>query len=191
MTTGRPHAAARDSGENTTRTWHKRNRCHGLARHKRATANVPGSLLGPNASIEGSGSDWDTQRRPCRPSRRIITGQPDATVRDSSENTTRTWCKRNRCHVLARPRRATTSVPRCSLGPKPSITCASVKGVEWSAPRVRREDNHAKSAARSAWSVGGRLIIHGAKRARAARHGTRELWLRRFEASAADLARCR
>ena len=63
--------------------------------------------------------------------------------------------------------------------------------VRWSAPRVGRENNHAKCAARIAWSVGGRLVFHGEKRARAARHGTRRLRLRRFEAAAAVLARCR
>ena len=39
--------------------------------------------------------------------------------------------------------------------------------------------------------VGGRLVLHRAKRAPAARHETRELLLRRFEAAAADLAQCR
>ena len=49
----------------------------------------------------------------------------------------------------------------------------------------------AKSAARSACSVGGRLILHGATRARAARHGTRNIRFQRFEAAAADPARSR
>ena len=68
---------------------------------------------------------------------------------------------------------------------------ASANGVGWSASRVGRADNRAKHAARSACSVGGRLVIHGTKRARAARHGTRKRRLRRSEAAAADLARCR
>ena len=41
------------------------------------------------------------------------------------------------------------------------------------------------------YSVGGRLVNHGAKRARSARDGIQTLILRRFEATAADLARCR
>ena len=40
-------------------------------------------------------------------------------------------------------------------------------------------------------SVGGWLVLHGAKRAWAARHGFRKPRLRHFEAAAADLARCR
>ena len=56
--------------------------------------------------------------------------------------------------------------------------------------RVGRADNHAKHTARSACSVGGRLGLHRAKRARAARHGTRQRRSRRFEAAAADRARC-
>ena len=42
-----------------------------------------------------------------------------------------------------------------------------------------------------ACSVGGRPVLHGAKRARVARHGNQTRWPRRFEAAAADLARCR
>ena len=45
--------------------------------------------------------------------------------------------------------------------------------------------------ARSACSVGGRLVFQGRKRARAARRGTRTLRLWRFEAAPADLVRCR
>ena len=56
--------------------------------------------------------------------------------------------------------------------------------------RVGREDNHAKSA--SARVLRGRSAgSPRAKRARAARHGSRTRWSRRFEAAAADLARCR
>jgi len=40
-------------------------------------------------------------------------------------------------------------------------------------------------------SVGGRPVLHGAKRARAARHGSRTRWSRRYEAAAVDLAWCR
>ena len=62
----------------------------------------------------------------------------------------------------------------------------------WSAPRVGRADNRAKHAAlRDKCSVGSRLVLHVTKRARAARHGTRKRRLRRFEAAAADVARCR
>ena len=62
----------------------------------------------------------------------------------------------------------------------------------WSAPRVGRADNRAKHAARrDKCSVGGRLVLHVTKRARAARHGTRKRRLRQFEAAAADVARCR
>ena len=39
--------------------------------------------------------------------------------------------------------------------------------------------------------VGGRPVLHGAKRTRAARLGIRKLWLRPFEDAAADLGRCR
>ena len=46
-------------------------------------------------------------------------------------------------------------------------------------------------AARSACSVGGRLVLHVTKRDRAVRHGTRKRRLRRFEAVKADLVRCR
>ena len=45
--------------------------------------------------------------------------------------------------------------------------------------------------AESKGSVGGRLVLHVTKRARAARHGTRTSQQRRFEAAAADTARCR
>ena len=69
---------------------------------------------------------------------------------------------------------------------------ASANYVRWSAPRVGREDNRAKHAARrDKCSVGGRLVLHVTKRARAARHGTRTRRQRRFEAVAADRARCR
>ena len=51
---------------------------------------------------------------------------------------------------------------------------ASANCVRWSAPRVGRADNRAKHAARrDKCSVGGRLVLHVAKRARGARHGTR------------------
>ena len=40
-------------------------------------------------------------------------------------------------------------------------------------------------------SVGGRPVLHGAKRARAARHGSRTRRSRRLETAAADLRRCR
>ena len=43
----------------------------------------------------------------------------------------------------------------------------------------------------SACSVGGRPVLHGAKRAGGARHGIRKLWLRKLETAAADLARYR
>ena len=69
---------------------------------------------------------------------------------------------------------------------------ASANGVGWSASRVGRADNRAKHAARrDKCSVGGRLVLHVTKRARAARHGTRTRRQRRFEAAAADKARCR
>ena len=67
---------------------------------------------------------------------------------------------------------------------------ASANSVGWSASRVGRADNSAKPAARSACSVGGRLVLYMTKRARAARHGTRTRRRRHFEAAAADLARC-
>ena len=56
---------------------------------------------------------------------------------------------------------------------------------------VGRADNRAKSAARSACSVDGQLVLHGATPARAARHGTRKRRLLRFDATSADLVRCR
>ena len=68
---------------------------------------------------------------------------------------------------------------------------ASANGVGWSASRVGRADNRAKHAARSTCSLGGRLVLHVTKRARAARHGTRNRRQRRFEAAAANLAQCR
>ena len=50
---------------------------------------------------------------------------------------------------------------------------ASANGVGCSAPLVGRADNRAKHAARrDKCSVGGRLVLHRTKRARAARHGT-------------------
>ena len=42
-----------------------------------------------------------------------------------------------------------------------------------------------------ACSVGGRTVLHGPKRARAARHGVWALGSRRFNITTADLARCR
>ena len=51
---------------------------------------------------------------------------------------------------------------------------ALANGVGWSTPRLDRADNRAKHAARSAYSVGGRLDLHETKRARAARHMTRK-----------------
>ena len=69
---------------------------------------------------------------------------------------------------------------------------ASSNGVRCNAPRADREGNHAKSAsARIACSVGGRPVLHGAKRARAACHGIRKLRLRCYEAADADMARSR
>jgi hypothetical protein len=41
-----------------------------------------------------------------------------------------------------------------------------------------------------ACSVGGRPVVHGMQRAKAARHGFRTLRSREFEAAANDLARC-
>ena len=57
--------------------------------------------------------------------------------------------------------------------------------------RVGRADNRAKLPTRSAYVVGGWLVLHGATRTCAARHGTRKRRLRRFEAITADPARCR
>ena len=58
---------------------------------------------------------------------------------------------------------------------------ASANGVGWSVPRVGLADNHAKHAARrDKCSVGGRLVLHVTKRARAARHGRRRRRLQRF-----------
>ena len=69
---------------------------------------------------------------------------------------------------------------------------ASANGVGWSAPRVGHADNRAKHAARRhKCSVGGRLVLHVTKPSRGARHGTRTRRQRRFEAAAADRARCR
>ena len=45
-----------------------------------------------------------------------------------------------------------------------------------SATRVGPQHNHAKHALRCACTVGGRPLLHGAKRARAARHGIRRRW---------------
>ena len=42
-----------------------------------------------------------------------------------------------------------------------------------------------------ACSVGGRPVLHGAKRARVASHGTLKPWSLRFEAAATDLSWCR
>ena len=69
---------------------------------------------------------------------------------------------------------------------------ASANGVGWSAPRVGHADNRAKHAARrDKCSVGGRLVLHVTKPSRGARHGTRTSQQRRFEAAAANTARCR
>ena len=55
----------------------------------------------------------------------------------------------------------------------------------------QRRQMRAKHAARSACFVGGRLVLHVTKCARASRHGTRKRRLRRWEAAAADRSRCR
>ena len=86
---------------------------------------------------------------------------------------------------------ATTVLSRSRRPGAVSATGASANGVGWSPSRVGRADNRAKSAARSACSVGGRLVLHGATRTRAARHGTRKRRLRRFEAASDDLVPCR
>ena len=51
--------------------------------------------------------------------------------------------------------------------------------------RVGRKANHAKSASRR--FVTGRPVLHGAKLARPARHGTRTLCLQRRKLNAADV----
>ena len=86
---------------------------------------------------------------------------------------------------LRRSEAAPADLARCSW------RRASANGVGWSASRVGCADNRAKHAARSAYIVGGRLVLHVTKRARAARHGTRNRRKRRFEAAAANLAQCR
>ena len=68
---------------------------------------------------------------------------------------------------------------------------APTNGVMWSASRVSRADNRAKSAAHSACSMSGRLVLQVTKRAVAARRGTIKRQLRRSEAAAAALARYR
>ena len=86
---------------------------------------------------------------------------------------------------LRRSEAAAADLARCSW------RRASANGVGWSASRVGRADNRAKhTARRDKCSVGGRLVLHLTKRARAARHGTRTRRQRRFEAAAADKARC-
>ena len=59
---------------------------------------------------------------------------------------------------------------------------ASANSVGGSTPQVCRADNRAKHAARSACSLGARLVLHVTKRARATCHGTSKRWLRSFEA---------
>ena len=58
------------------------------------------------------------------------------------------------------------------------------------APHVGPQYNHAKCALRSACSVGGRPILHGAIYARATRYEIRTRWLRSFGTRAVDLSRC-
>ena len=83
--------------------------------------------------------------------------------------------------------------PRCPGARAPSCrrSGASANGLGWSALRVGFADSRTKHAScRDKCSVGGRLVLHRTKRARAARHGTRKRRLRRSEAAAADKARC-
>ena len=63
------------------------------------------------------------------------------------------------------------------------------RGVERVARWPRRQPRQARNA--RACSVVSRPVLHGAKRARAARHGVQTLWSRGSEAAVADLARCR
>ena len=60
-------------------------------------------------------------------------------------------------------------------------------GVERAPCWLQRQPRQVCQRACSVW---GRPVLHGAKRARAARHGIQTLWPRGFEAAAADLARC-
>ena len=67
---------------------------------------------------------------------------------------------------------------------------ALADGVGRNAPCVGQQYNHARSSLRCACSVGGRPILHAAKRERAARHRIRTRWPRAFSGRATDLSRC-
>ena len=62
-------------------------------------------------------------------------------------------------------------------------------GVERVARWPRRQPRQVRAAL--VCSVGGRPVFHGAKRARAVRHGARKPWSQGFEPAAVGLARCR
>ena len=87
---------------------------------------------------------------------------------------------------------------RCCDVPKPQPPTWRGVGEEEPRPTARGGARCAlaaktttRSPTASAFSVGRRPVLHGAKRARAARHGDCTRWPRCFEAAAADLARCR
>ena len=83
--------------------------------------------------------------------------------------------------LRSRSRRPGTEYEKMSLSQR--------RGME-RAPRWTAKTSPLSPPAR-AYSVGIWPVLHGAKRARAARHGIQTLWSRGFEAAAADLARCR
>ena len=88
---------------------------------------------------------------------------------------------------------------RCEAAAADRARCRCVGGEErrptaWGgAPHefAAQKSRQAHAARSDKCSVGGRLVIHRTKRARAARYGTRKRRLRQFKAAAADRARCR
>ena len=67
---------------------------------------------------------------------------------------------------------------------------APADGVGRSAPRVRPQHNHAKSALRGACFAGRRPLLHGTRFARDACHGIQTRWPGPLESRAAGLSRC-
>ena len=87
-------------------------------------------------------------------------------------------------------RRSQTFEDRVANLPQHWCGRASADGVRRRASRVGPKHNHAKSALRGACSAGGRPIIHGAKSARAARHGIRTRRSQTLKKRVANMSWC-
>ena len=139
--------------------------------------------LGHRREVERVASWPRRQPRQVRSAQRVLRGRLAGSPRgDARARAARHGTRKRR---LRRFEAASADLARCRWR-RSSANC-----VGWITSRVDHADNRAKSAARSACVVVGWLVLHGATRARAARHETRKRRLRRFEASSADLARCR